>query len=79
MLNFICTSSACLAQVLGVGSVLANDGTTLLYTNFTHTYVCKVQAPIYSCTKLMPKVSTTVDLPPDDALIRSLETAEPQK
>ena len=51
MLNFTCATLACLAQYLGIGTILVDDGKHFLYSNYQVTYTCSRSSTSYSCSR----------------------------
>jgi len=49
MINFLCASTMCLQQYLGVGFVVTSSADTLIYSNFKTVYACKYSGPSFNC------------------------------
>mgnify|MGYP006281785889 CR=1 FL=1 len=49
MLRFLCTSTLCLQQMLGIGYVVSQSAGQLVYSTFNDQYLCNVSGPSYAC------------------------------
>lgn len=50
MLNFTCTTLACVQQFLGAGHIVTSTPNSLVFTNYNQTYYCYVQSSVYRCS-----------------------------
>jgi hypothetical protein len=51
MLRFLCSTTMCLQQMLGLGFVVSQDSSTLVYSTFSDQFVCRFSGPSYACTQ----------------------------
>jgi hypothetical protein len=57
MINFICGTTMCLQQYLGIGNTILNSTDQIIYASSRDTYACTVSGPIYKCQS----ITTTKD------------------
>jgi hypothetical protein len=50
-MNFICTTTMCVQQYLGIGYVVAQSSNQFIYSNFREEFACSVSSHIYQCRK----------------------------
>ena len=51
MIQFLCTTTMCVQQYLGVGITTYNLANALVYTTTTQMYYCTKQSQLYSCQR----------------------------
>ena len=50
MIQFLCLSTACLQQYLGIGFVVLESQNSLVYSRFNRVYYCERSSYSYKCS-----------------------------